>query len=137
MLLSLSIVAGFSQSAPAWTIRYGSKLLLKVTDENPAKNTVQLNSRDLQKSKKLSISCSEKGSDRRLGKMIRTIGIYTDDDQELMRKESGTISIAGKEFEKMLTTYKSINIFTWLLPADPEQAARVRVRRAHVCTIKI
>jgi hypothetical protein len=37
----------------------------------------------------------------------------------------------------LLENNNTIKIYTWALPKDPKEAARVRIRRVHLCTIEL
>ncbi|MES1214892.1 MAG: hypothetical protein ABUT20_05185 [Bacteroidota bacterium] len=130
-------VAALAQSEINFSIKHDKKELLKVYKEDAEKNIIKISLKDLKKKSAFTFTCSELKTDLSKGKLKRTMAIFTETDNELLRKETGSLKVPDVDLEKMLQENKIIKIYTWLLPKDPAEAARVRIRRVHLCTIEL
>jgi hypothetical protein len=139
-LLTLTLLItffSFAQGGINFSLKHDKKELLKVYKEDAEKNIIRISLKDFKKKSNFTFTCSELNADLRKGKLIRTIAVFTETDNELLRKDTGSLKIADVDLEKMLQENKTIKFYTWLLPKDPAEAARVRVRRVHLCTIEL
>ena len=127
----------FAQSEISWSVFHGKKKLFSSTIENEEQNILTTKISDLKSGRNFIISYRGPNTTDRKKEWKRTIGIYTTADKELYRKDSDIIKIPDPQIKKMLRENKSIKIYTWALPKDPKEAARVRVRRVHLCTIML
>jgi hypothetical protein len=133
-MITLFIAA---QDGANWSIKHNKKDLLRAYKEDPEKNIVNVKLSDLNKKSNFIISYFEMNQAGSRNKWVRTIALFTKTDKELYRKDSGSIKIADIQLEKMLKENKTIRVYTWALPKDPAEAARVRIRRVHLCTIEL
>ena len=63
---------------------------------------------------------------------------FDENDQELSRKDNTrNAKITAAELKKLFGDKKKIKIYTIAVPTDPDLAARVRVRRMHLCTLEL
>jgi hypothetical protein len=68
----------------------------------------------------------------------RSIFFLDENDDELIREDDvSRVKISSKELKKAFAGKSKIKIFTIAVPTDPELAARVRVRRVHLCTLEL
>lgn len=66
----------------------------------------------------------------------RTLLIFDNSDNELARFENGyKTKLGGDVLKNIIGNNKTLKVYTISLPTDPEMAARVRVRRVHLCTL--
>ena len=140
MLLSLFFLSAlfvFAQDGVSWSIIHNKKKLFSATEENTEKNIISVNLSDLKSTGNFIISYSQTISDHGRNEWIRTIGLFNDVDKELYRKNTSTVKLPDIQLKKMLRENKTIKIYTWSIPKDPKEAARVRIRRVHLCTIEL
>jgi hypothetical protein len=136
ILLITALLVGtiFVQAQTGWKIKVNSKLLLSASKEDEEKNTKKINAAEWKKNGSLEIVYSE--SDPK--KYKRSILFVDENDNELIRKDNtnhAKISISA--LKNKFSGKAKIRIFTIAIPADPELAARVRVRRVHLCTLEL
>lgn len=136
ILFTASLLAG-SQETLHWTIKHNKKVLLNSAQEDPVKNIIQFRITEINNKASFVISCFSTRDTENRSSWIRTIGIYTTADRELYRKKSRSVTISGLQLKKMLRENKNVKIYTWAIPKDPVQAARVRIRRVHLCTVEL
>jgi hypothetical protein len=141
LLLGLIGVYMLSQSqslkADAWKIKWNKKTILETGKENEALNTKKIKKADLDKKYCLEIIYKE-ADPAKEKEWIRSFLLYGDTDNEILRKDSTrNAQITAVELKKLFAGQKKIRIYTIAIPTDPELAARVRVRRAHLCTLEL
>ena len=136
LLLFIAALFVYAQDGVNWSVKHDKKELLKAYEEYPEKNIIVVKLSDLNKKSNFTVSYSEMNTAGTRGKWIRTIALFTENDKELYRKDSASIKIADIQLKKMLQENKTIKVYSWALPKDPAQAARVRIRRVHLCTIE-
>jgi len=133
----IAILSVSAQDEIAWNVFHDKKKLFSSSIENEEQNNLTINLSDLKSGKDFIISYRGVNSPDNKDAWKRTIGVYTPADKELYRKDSGVIKIPEQQIKKMLQENKSIKVYTWALPKDPKEAARVRIRRVHLCTIML
>jgi hypothetical protein len=133
-LFSFSLLPVFSQDSAEWAILLNKKKIFSAKEENDQKNIISVKLSDLKPGKNFTLFYLQVNTANK-NQWIRTIGVYTTEDNELIRKNTSSITLPYKQIKKMLLENKTIRIYTWSLPKDPKEAARVRVRRVHLCTI--
>jgi cytoskeletal protein RodZ len=128
----------FAQDGVSWSIQHNKKKIFSASEENVHKNVISIKRADLKSTYNFIVSYSEMKTTPHRNTWIRTIGIYTEADKELYRKDTGTVKLPDTQLKKMLLeNNNTIKIYTWALPKDPKEAARVRIRRVHLCTIEL
>jgi hypothetical protein len=128
----------FAQDGVSWSIRHNKKILFSANEENTQKNIITIHLSDFKAKNNFIISYSGMNTRGASNKWIRIIGIYTEADKELYRKDTGVVKLPDTQLKKMLfENNNTIKIYTWSLPKDPKEAARVRIRRVHLCTIEL
>jgi hypothetical protein len=65
----------------------------------------------------------------------RTLIVQDDTGREWQQVEGHSLKLRHRALRKMAATVPRIEMYTSSLPADPERAATVRIRRVHLCTI--
>lgn len=70
---------------------------------------------------------------------IRSLMFFDENDNDLLRKDSisATTKIDNAAIKQLFAGKKKIRIYTISLPTDPNLAARIRVRRVHLCTLEL
>ena len=127
----------------SWTIRLGSKTLLRMADEDESKNVLRLNNSQIGKNNltlTYRITHDEKDWKRTL-MIYDTAGISGTENPMASKIKKGTVTVtytvSNKILKELLAKYKKIKIYFTSLPSDPEKAALVRVRKVHICTVSI
>jgi hypothetical protein len=129
-LLLLIICAGLaSKSQDRWTVQLNSKSLLTATEEDTLKNVVKAD--DLKKGALIVTYHPGKVENERK----RRIMIFDQNDQELYSKEMHNISVPVASLKKWRLTSPQVKVYT--IPVLGEEGANVRLRRVHLCTIKL
>jgi hypothetical protein len=137
LVLFIAGLSVFAQDGIIWTVAHNKKKIFSATEENEQKNIITVNAADFKPGNSLIISYSGINTDVNGNKWIRTIGIYNEADKELYRKNTRVAKLKDEWIKKMLQENRKIKIYTWALPKDPKEAARVRIRRVHLCTIEL
>jgi hypothetical protein len=141
LLLSLSFAYMLPQAqiqkADSWKIKWNNKVILETNKNDEAANTRKIKMAGLKKNYFLEISYKE--SDAQKEKAWKRSFIFFDEnDKELLRKDSTrNAKITAAELKKLSGDKKKIMIYTIAIPTDPDLAARVRVRRVHLCTLEL
>lgn len=128
----------FAQDGVNWSIEHNKKELFSASEENTQKNILTVTLSDFKAKNSFIISYSAMNTIDSRNKWIRTIGIYNETDKELYRKDQAMVKLPDTQLKKMLLeNNNTIKIYTWALPKDLKEAARVRIRRVHLCTIEL
>ncbi|HLG41417.1 MAG TPA: hypothetical protein VI461_17185 [Chitinophagaceae bacterium] len=141
LLLSFSFTCMLSQSqsakADSWKIVWKKKTILETSKEDETANTKKITKTDLDKTYFLEISYKE-GTAKNIKALRRSFLFYGESDNELLRKDSTrNAKIPAAELKKIFADQKKIKIYTIAIPTDPNIAARVRIRRVHLCTLEL
>jgi len=136
--LIIASLFAFAQDGVSWTIQHNKRKIFSASEENVQKNVISVKHTDLKSTYNFIVSYSEIKMNTNRNGWIRTIGIYNEADKELFRKDTGRVKLPDAQLKKMLLeNNNTIKIYTWALPKDPKEAARVRIRRVHLCTIEL
>jgi hypothetical protein len=111
-----------------WTVTYDRNKVLHATAEDTLANRININ---------------PKGGAVRLryhevperNDWKRTLIVQDDTGREWQQVEGHSLKLRHRALQKMAATVPRIEMYTSSLPADPERAATVRIRRVHLCTI--
>ena len=133
----IAILSVSAQNEIDWNVFHDKQKLFSSSIENEEQNNLTVKLSDLKSGKDFIISYRGVNSPDNKGAWKRTIGVYTPADKELYRKDSAIVKIPDQQLKKMLQENKIIKVYTWALPKDPKEAARVRIRRVHLCTIML
>lgn len=136
-LLTLLLASGlslFAQAQDSWKVVHNGKQKLQTTEEKPDGNVVYLNRADLQKNGTLAIIFSD--AEKQAG-WTRTITMVDKGETELHTHTGNLFTISNANLKKLFARVNTIYVYTWTLPDDPKLAARIRIRRVHLSTIKL
>jgi hypothetical protein len=136
--LFLILVLTFSnihiQAQDRWTVTHNGKEVVVATTEDTVANKVTATHGDLKKWGVLRIKYKEV-PERPDWK--RTLLIVDSGQTELKAVSGNTLKLRNRVLRKWLRNSGKLFIYTSSIPADPERAATVRVRRVHLCTLLI
>jgi len=135
LLIFISAYGASRGQSGSWKITWNKKVILQTTKSDEAANTRSLKASDLKKNYVLEISYKE--ADAHSAKeWIRSFMVFDESDKELFRKDSTrNLKITAAQLKKLFGDKKKIKIYTIAIPSDPDMAAKVRVRRVHLCTL--
>lgn len=133
LLLPVFFTALLAGAQDGWSVRLNNKTLLNAAKENEQANSRTIKASEWKKNGSLEVIF--KKPEAREG-WIRYIVFVDENDNELTRKEAAKqVKISLTLLKKLVAGKTKIKIYTFSLPADPDLAARVRVRRVHLCTL--
>ena len=121
----------------SWKITWNNKVILETSKVDEIANTSKIKSSDLKKDCFLEINYKEADA-KKEKEWIRSFMFMDESDNELLRKDSTRdVKIVATDLKKLFGDKKKIKLYTIAIPADPNLAARVRVRRVHLCTMEL
>jgi hypothetical protein len=121
----------------SWKIKWNNKTVLETSREDESSNTIKIKKDDLKKKYTLEIVYKE-GDVANTKNWKRSILFYDDADNGLMTKDSTrSVKLSAAQLKKLFGDKKTVKIYTMAIPTDPDLAARVRVRRVHLCTLEL
>jgi len=124
-------------SADSWKITWSKKVILQTSETNESANVRTIKASDLKKNFILEISYKEADVAKEK-EWIRSFMLFDENDQQLLKKDSTRhVKITAAQLKKLFGNKKKIKIYTIAIPSDPDLAARVRVRRMHLCTLQL
>jgi hypothetical protein len=133
ILLGALIVSTAAMVPDTWKVTLNNKALLVTSVENPEKNKFTISRAELLKKGPLVISYTEKKPEKG---WKREISVVDPGENDLVKRGNSKVTITTGELKKILDKgVKTIHVYSWTLPTDPNKAAVVRVRRVHLCTI--
>lgn len=116
-------------------VKLNNKTILNTTNEDEAANSKPITAAEWANNGSLEVCYKEKKPQK---DWRRSIFFVDENDNELIRKDGVTkVKISVAELKQAFAGKKQIRIFTISLPTDPDLAARVRVRRVHLCTLEL
>lgn len=118
----------------SWKITLNGKPVLSATTEDPEKNIIDISPSTLKNSKSFLLSYTE--TEKQKG-WQRTITAYDSTDKELIKQAGTTFKLSDKSLLSLLKKSHIVRIYTMYLPTDPKAKASVRVRRVHLCTLRL
>ena len=141
LLLSLSFVYMLPQAQKAqpdsWKITWNKKVILETSKSDETANIRKIKAADLKKNYVLQITYKE-SDPKKIKEWNRSFMFFNESDNEISRKDSvRNWKITAAELKKLFGDKKKLKIYTIAIPSDPDLAARVRVRRIHLCTLEV
>ncbi|GAA4345526.1 hypothetical protein [Flaviaesturariibacter amylovorans] len=133
---TVSIAGGARRDAAAdasWTLRSGTRLLLRSNAEDAARNVATLKRSALKKKGTLVLTYTPGEA---MPGWERTITLYTGADQDLQRQTGNSFRLSHKALAAFAKGQKELHLYTMALPTDPNLRSTIRVRRVHLATIK-
>ena len=133
LMMSLSLAfSAFSQDS--WKVVLNGTQLLETGAENEEGNLITLTKAELAKTGNFLIKYTEK--EPQTG-WKRTIMVVDKEENDIQRETGRILTIPNKTLLMQLLKEGRLYVYTLALPTDPELAARIRVRRVHLCTITL
>ena len=133
---SLITMSLFAQT-DSWKIKWNKKIILETSKEDETANTQKINLADRGKACFLEISYKE-ADPKSVKALRRSFLLFDENDKQLLKKDSTrSATISAAELKKLFGDKTKIKIYTVAIPTDPRLAARVRVRRVHLCTLEL
>ena len=121
----------------SWKITWNKKIILQTSTSNEAANVRKIRSADLNKNYILEISYKE-ADPKKEKEWTRSFIFFDETDSEIARRDGARKwKVTAAELKKFFGDKKKIKIYTIAIPTDPNLAARVRVRRVHLCTLVV
>ena len=141
LFLSLGLTYMLLQAQNAqpdsWKIKWNKKTILETSKSDEAANIRKIKSSDLKKNYVLEISYKEADA-KKEKEWNRSFMFFGESDNEILRKDNTrNVKITAAELKKLFADNKKVKIYTIAIPTDPDLAARVRVRRVHLCTLEL
>ena len=136
-IVCMIALAVSGQDGVSWKVMHNKKVLLSAHEEDASKNSIKLTASGFKTKNSYTVSYFQMNTAVNRNKWIRTIAIFDERDNELYRKDAVSIKMPDAQLKKMLLANKIVKVYTWALPKDPKEAARVRIRRVHLCTIEL
>lgn len=133
LLFSLGL-SFFASAQDSWTVVHNGKEKLSTGVERPDGNVVTLNRADLSKTGTFLVKYTEKQPQTG---WKRSISMVDKGENELHTHTGNLFTISNANLKALFNKVTTIYVYTWALPTDPELAARIRIRRVHLCTIKL
>jgi len=132
LLLSAMLLSSIAFTQDNWKISHNDKIKLQASAENTEKNVAQIKNADLAKKNLLQIVYKEITPQE---DWKREIIIFDPADNELLRQKGSLLKVQNTSLKNLFKKSKTLVVYTMALPSDPAQAALVRVRRVHLCTL--
>ncbi len=136
LFLSLLLNAVIMLNAQdSWKVYHNKTEFLTGTDESKSKNSISISAASLKMSGELVITYIEKEPQKDWG---RFIAVFDNHDNELLQRKSLRIlKVSNAVLKDLFKKSTTLHIYSWSLPNDPDLAARIRIRRVHLCTIEL
>jgi hypothetical protein len=115
-----------------WTVTYAKKEILRASAEDTLANRILMKRENLKKRGAVRLRYYEV-PDRNDWK--RTLIVQDNTGKEWLQAQGPSLKLRRRTLREMAAMAQPIAIYTSSLPADPERAATVRVRRVHLCTL--
>lgn len=134
-LLSFFLAPAQTPKGNTWTVEHNKAVRLKASGENEVRNTIVIKAADLKQDGQVCIEYTEA---KPLKDWKRTFAVFDEKDNDLMTYSGSSFKIGNGKLRSLMSEgTKTIKVYTWALPTDPELASRIRVKRTHLCTIKL
>ena len=119
----------------SWILTHNNKPRINSTGENEATNVFTIKAADLKKNGQVFINYKEAKKQK---DWKRTLAVLDAQDNELIKYSGSIYKIGNSKLNSLYAQgVRTIKIYTWALPTDPELASRIRVRRVHLATINM
>ena len=137
-LVSLHMFLQAQKAQPdSWKITWNKKVILETSKSDETANIRKIKAADLKKNYVLQITYKE-SDPKKIKEWNRSFMFFNESDNEISRKDNTrNWKITATELKKLFGDKKKIKIYTIAVPSDPDLAARVRVRRVHLCTLEL
>ncbi|HEU4470898.1 MAG TPA: hypothetical protein VFR58_07445 [Flavisolibacter sp.] len=132
LLMMMVFLGTATQAQDSWKVRLGWSQVLNTAQEDTARNVIVLD------------------ADRRIRPLTlvylerttgpgweRFLAVFDENDREVLQQKGKQLRISRSGLSDLLKSSSTLKIYTWALPIDPEIRATIRVRRVHLCTIRL
>lgn len=135
-ILSLVLLSVFFASAQdSWTIKMNKSTVLSGTTKTGQVKTKKLKASEWKENGSFEVIYKDKEKEEG---WARTIILGDEEGNDIIRKDNVTnLKLELKYLRKEFSTQKKIMVYTFKTPTDPDLAARVRIRRVHLCTLEL
>jgi hypothetical protein len=133
LLFALAAQVSVAQTN-SWKVYHNGRVKVQTSTENESKNSFTITKADLEETGFLWVIFSDKTPTKG---WKRSIAAYDEKDNELHKHGGILFKMTNPQLLSFFNRVKTIKIYTWALPADPKEAARIRVRRIHLATIRL
>jgi hypothetical protein len=118
-----------------WKVTLNNKTLLSTGKEDEQANCRKISAAAWGADGYLQVAYKDANPEKEWSRSI----FFTDEaDNELIRNDNtANVKISLSELKKAFAGRNKIKIFTTATPTDPDLAARVRIRRVHLCTLEL
>jgi ribosomal protein S24E len=135
MLLFTLNSAFMLQAQDSWKVYHNKSELKNIEEENESKNIISINSSSLNKEGEFVLTYFEKEPQK---DWSRFMAVFDNQDNELLqRKNLRMLKVSNATLKDLFKKSSTLHIYSWSLPNDPDLAARIRIRRVHLCTIEL
>jgi hypothetical protein len=140
LFLLLGFIINFTLQAQTkkmdtWIISHNAKQKIRTSQEAPEKNVVTITKADLMKSGHVFVNYTDNNKEKG---WKRTIAVFDTAENELVTYSGSIFKLHNPKLRSLMAEgVKTIKIYTWALPTDPDLASRIRIRRVHLCTIEL
>jgi hypothetical protein len=132
-LALLSVILGSAQDN--WTVKMNKSIVLTGTTKTEQVKTKKLQSAQWKKNGFFEVIYKDKEKEEG---WARTIILGDEEGNDIIRKDNVTsLKLDLKFLREKFKTHNKIMVYTFKTPTDPDLAARVRIRRVHLCTLEL
>lgn len=130
-LLTFSLITAFTAQDGSWKIMLNGQTKLQTATEDEAKNVIHIDRGSLNRTGALIVIYDKKPLQKGWTRVITV----SDSEGELSRHPGNTYRIMNPALRSMLGADSVLKIYSFATPIDPKQAANIRIRRVHLCTL--
>jgi hypothetical protein len=132
LLLGTLFTSSILLAQDSWKVIQNGKIVLQTSQEDTAKNIINILKSSLKKKYELILIYNEEHESKGVTRYITAFGT---NDHELNKQTGNRFKLNNPTLTSLFYQSKRIRIYTWALPSDPNMKASIRVRRVHLCTL--
>ena len=134
-LLIFIFISLMSFAQDTWKVYHNKIEILNTGKSDPVQNNIPVKQSDLSAPGLFIVSYIEEKPQKN---WIRHLVVYNAAENILIQKKGDSmLQLSNETLKDLLVKNGVIKVYTWTLPADPELATRIRVRRIHLCTVEL
>jgi hypothetical protein len=131
ILLSFFIISNGVSAQDSWNVIINGKSVLKTSVEDESKNVITISQSMLKKKNSLIINYKQAVAQKDWERFIAA-----ETEEATLKEVKGNLfKISNTSLQSLFKKSKTIKIYSWSLPTDPEVRQRVRIRRVYLCTL--
>lgn len=133
-LLAITILTAFTFQEGSWKIVHNGQTKLQASAEDESKNSITIDKAALTQGGSLLISYDEKPQP---SGWTRVIAFYDTEDNVLTKHAGNMFRVLNPTLKSMTSSEATdtVKVYTWATPVNPKDAANIRIRRVHLCTL--